>query len=338
MYFFSEFATNRKRINYILILLARKYKLSRVFAYPIKLTVCPGNLCNLNCVLCPVGQNDKGREKGLMEFSTFKRAIDECGPYLYELDLYNWGEPLLNKDIFKMVRYAKKFKIKVSISSNLKHFDEKICSELINSKVDHLVTSLDGTSQESVNKYQVGNDFLEVISNMKKLVQKKRKLNSIKPFVQWRFLVTRYNEDEIEKAKTLAKEIGVDKLEITIFRCDMGNELLLNNKEQFENVQKWLPKNETLSKYDYSNKVKKNPRVNGCGWLWTQSTINWNGSVSPCCAVWHEKFDFGNINRDSFWKIWNNKKYQDARKINRDDNINMPDNICHICYSNKATL
>jgi len=338
MYFFSEFATNRKRINYFLILLAQRIMPEMVFAYPIKLTVCPGNLCNLNCALCPVGQNAKGRKKGLMKFSTFKRIIDECGPYLYELDLYNWGEPLLNKDVFEMVRYAKKFKIKVRISSNLNHFNEEICSELIKSGVDHLIVSLDGTSQESVNKYQVGNDFLEVISNMKKLVRKKRELNSSKPFVRWRFLVTRYNEEEIDESKNLAKEIGVDKLEIAIFRCDMGSELLLNDKEQFENVQEWLSESETLSKYDYSNKAKKTQRADGCGWLWTQSTINWNGSVSPCCAVWHEKFDFGNINRDSFRKIWNNKKYQDARKISRGDNINMPDNICHICCSNKATL
>lgn len=338
MYFFSEFATNRKRINYILILLARKYKLSRVFAYPIKLTVCPGNVCNLKCTLCPAGQNDKGREKGLMEFSTFKKIIDECGPYLYKLDLFNWGEPLLNKDIFKMVRYAKKFKIKITISSNLNHFNEEICSELVESGVDHLIVSLDGASQKSVNKYQVGNNFEEVVSNIKKIAKKKKVLNSVKPFIQWRFLVNRYNENEIEEARDLVEKIGADKLEITIFRCDMGNELLFTGKEQFENVQEWLPGNETLSMYDYSNKVKKTPRADACGWLWTQSTINWNGSVSPCCAVWHEKFDFGNINSESFRKIWNNKKYQEARKINRGDRINALDNVCNICYLNNATI
>ncbi|ODS31157.1 MAG: radical SAM domain protein [Candidatus Scalindua rubra] len=163
-------------------------------------------------------------------------------------------------------------------------------------------------------------------------------MNSNKPFVQWRFLVNRYNEHEIEKAKALAKEIGVDKLEITIFRCDMGNELVFNNKKQFENVQKWLPGNETLSMYDYSNKMKKKIKVNDCGWLWSQATINWNGSVSPCCAVWYEKFDFGNINRDTFRKIWNNEKYQGARKIVRGDRINAPGNICHICCLNKAAI
>lgn len=63
----------------------------------------------------------------------------------------------------------KKFKIKVSISSNLNHFNEKICSELTKSGVDHLLISLDGTSQESVNKYQVGNNFVEVVTNMKNL-------------------------------------------------------------------------------------------------------------------------------------------------------------------------
>ena len=338
MYFLSEYATNRKRFNYVLIVLARKFKPSRVFAYPIKLTVCPGTVCNLECALCPVGLKDKGREKGLMEFITFKKVIDECGPYLYKLDLFNWGEPLLNKKIFKMVRYAKKFKIKVTISSNLKYFNEEICSGLIKSGVDHLIVSLDGTSQESVNKYQVGNNYKEVVSHIKKLVKKKKELNSIKPFIQWRFLLNRYNENEIETAKALVKEIGVDKLEIAIFRCDMGNELFYNSEKQFESVQKWLPKGEALSMYDYSKKMKKATKIKECSWLWTQATVNWNGSVSPCCAVWYEKFDVGNINRDSFWKIWNNKKYQDARGINRGEHINAPGNICKTCYLNNAAI
>jgi len=113
---FSEFSTTKKSLNLLLASFQWRFlKNSRVFTYPPKVTICPGNVCNLRCALCPTGQNDKRRNQGLMNFDLFRKIIDECGPYIYELSLFNWGEPLLNKEIFKMIRYAKKFKIKSSV-------------------------------------------------------------------------------------------------------------------------------------------------------------------------------------------------------------------------------
>lgn len=69
--------------------------------------------------------------------------------------------------------------------------------------------------------------------------------------------MNRYNENEIGNAKKLSREIGVDKLKINKFRCDMENELLFNGDEQFKNVSSWLPTNESLSYYDYAEKRKQ---------------------------------------------------------------------------------
>ncbi len=140
-----------------------------IFTFPASLTICPGNVCNLNCVLCPTGQNDGGRKKGLLSLELFKKVMDECGPYLWEVDLYNWGEPFLNRKLFEMVRYSKIYKVKVGISTNLNHFNDTICSELVLSGVDKVIVSLDGASQESVSQYQVGSDFSKVMANIKKI-------------------------------------------------------------------------------------------------------------------------------------------------------------------------
>lgn len=334
---FTKNSTWKKSYNLFLAKAQWKiFKNSRVITFPAALTICPGNVCNLNCILCPTGQNDGGREKGLLSLELFKKIMDECGPYLWELDLFNWGEPLLNKQIFEMVRYAKIYKVKVCISTNLNHFNDTICSELVLSGVDKVIVSLDGASQKSVGQYQVGSDFSKAIANIKKLANRKKELNYKTPFITWRFLVNSYNENEIDSAKRLSKEIGVDELRFNKFRCDMGRELLLDNDEQFRNVSSWLPSNESLSYYDYTKKKKK--KIRNCRWLWLKSSINWNGSVSPCCAVWHEKFDFGNIKDESFHKIWNSFKYQEARKISRKKKIQSTNNICAICYSNKAVI
>jgi len=334
---FSENVTWKKSFNLFLAKIQWKIlKNSKLISYPAALTICPGNLCNLNCVLCPTGQDDPGRHKGLLKLALFKKVMDECGPYLWELDLYNWGEPLLNKELFEMVKYAKAYKVRVAISTNLNHFNDSICSDLVLSGVDEVIVSLDGASQESVSRYQVGSNINKVIANIKKLANCKKKLDKKTPCITWRYLVNRFNECEIGDAKKLSREIGIDKLKFNKFRCDMGKELLLDNGEQFENVSSWLPTNESLSYYDYAGKKKK--KIKNCRWLWLQSSINWNGSVSPCCAVWHEKYDFGNIGDNPFKTIWNSAKYREARKLAGKKDNKSTDNICGICYSNKSVI
>lgn len=336
---FTEYSTVRKSYNLLLANLQwRLFKNSRLLSYPAMLTICPGNVCNLSCALCPTGRHDKRRRPGLMEYRVFKSIIDECGPYVYELSLYNWGEPLLNSDLFKMVRYAKKFKVRVVISTNLKQFNGDICADMIESGLDDVVVSLDGASQESVAKYQIGNDYEKVLANMKALISHKRRLNAKKPSVTWRFLVNRFNEHETDKAQEISREIGVDSVKFNKFRCDMGNELFLDDGQQFANVRDWLPRDEALSMYDYGRKKKKKNKSNRCNWLWFESSINWNGAVSPCCAVWNEQYDFGNVSASSFGEIWNSSKYRQARKIVKGERFYSPDNICAVCHSNKAII
>jgi MoaA/NifB/PqqE/SkfB family radical SAM enzyme len=329
-----------KRIgNFVLAILQWKLlKNSKLMSYPIKMTICPGNICNLKCALCPTGKDTPGRKKGMMGFELFKKVIDECGPYIYKLDLYNWGEPFLNKDIFKMIKYAKTYRTKVEISSNLNVFSDEMCKELLDSGLDVLTVSLDGASQKSVSAYQKGGNFEQVIANIKNIVNKKKELNTKYPLINWRFLVNKYNEHEIGKARELAKELDIDNIEINKFRCDMGTEILMDSKSQVENVKNWLPKNEALSMYDYSKGSKKVALKNDCNWLWTQSAINWDGSVSPCCAIWHQKFDFGKVNGTSFFEIWNNEKYKEARMIISGKLGKPVDNICYICKKNSAQV
>jgi radical SAM protein with 4Fe4S-binding SPASM domain len=329
--------TIKQKYNFILTYCQFKVRKLKLHSYPIKLTIDPCNFCNLHCVLCPVGTGTQGRKLSIMSFDTFKQIIDECGSYIWEIDLFNWGEPLLNKEIFKMINYARKMKIDVTISTNLNHFNEDICSNLIESGLNRLIISLDGASQDTVEKYQKGCNFDSVVNNIKKIVHMKEILGSRKPFIVWRFLINRYNENEIERAKKLSEELNIDELEIGAFRCDMGKEILLNNEAQYENVKSWLPVNEELSMYDYKRKKRKGIK-DYCRKLWFESVINPNGSVSPCCTLWYEKFDFGNIKDSSFKEIWNGEKYQKARRISRGDHISIYRHICYICKQNNAQI
>lgn len=134
--------------------------------------------------------------------------------YLISIDLFNWGEPLFNKQVYDMIRHAYKHHIITSVSTNFNYFSEKSAEALISSGLDFLILSIDGASQETYEQYRVGGDFQKVIQNIKILVDRKRKLGKKTPFICWQFLVMRHNEHEVEIAKKLSQDLRVDSITI----------------------------------------------------------------------------------------------------------------------------
>jgi radical SAM protein with 4Fe4S-binding SPASM domain len=273
-----------------------------------------------------------------MEQHVFERVIDECGPYLYTVELHSWGEPLANPAFFQMVRYARRQNIQVITSSTLSTFSGAMCRDLVSSGLNVLIVSLHGASQDSAARYQQGISFNDTIERVQAVRAEKHRLGVQHPSVVWRLLPTRYNEHEIPTARQVFASMGFDALETPIyFRCNMGQELLFDQYQQFEDVQPWLPRNEALSQYSYAARRRKRaPQT--CKWLWCRSAINWDGSVSPCDAVWHQKYDFGNIQDQPFFRIWNGPLYQAARRMMRGVQTDDPTLICAICKRNHAIL
>lgn len=329
--------TLTQKINLLLSLFSFLTKRIIVLNYPVRLTIDPSNKCNLKCVLCPVGTNKKGRTRSEMPFLLFQKIIDSVSPYIWEINLYNWGEPLLNNDIFKMIRLASSNKIETNLSSNLSIFNSYIATQLIESGLDRLVVSLPGASFHSTQLYQKKDIFNKIIQNICLLTEKKIMLKIKTPQIIWCFIVTKHNESEIQKAIKIAKDIGVNKLLLSPIRCDMKNELFLNNEQQFAAISPWLPKDSRWSLYDYKKRIKKTIDAR-CYLPWTEMVINPNGSVSPCCAVWFEQFDFGDLTTATIKDIWNNKSYQDSREIINGVFIQNTKNICSICKKNKAQI
>ena len=82
---------------------------------PLFLHIDPVNLCNFKCTFCPTGDHDLlesiGRPKGMMSLATFEKIIGDLesmvakyGTRPIEIDLFKDGEPLLNKNLAKMVK------------------------------------------------------------------------------------------------------------------------------------------------------------------------------------------------------------------------------------------
>ena len=83
---------------------------------------------------------------------------------------------------------------------------------LIRSRLDTLIVSIDGTTQDVYEVYRVGGRLDRVFENIGRIVEKKKELGYKTPFIEWQFIVVRQNEHQIADARNLAREIGVDNI------------------------------------------------------------------------------------------------------------------------------
>ena len=295
-----------KLSNYILADVQKARKDIFLYGYPYWLVADPCNYCNLQCPFCPTGQKRNVRVKGELKLEDFKNIIAKLGPYLIHIDLVNWGEPLLNENIFEMVRYAKQYGMDIKMDTNLSFLDEKEAKKLVLSGLDKIVVSLDGLTEESYVKYRRGGNFKAVMDNLKLLLKARKELNSKKPYITWQFLVFRHNEHEIEEVRRMGKKLGVDHVGIT---------------NAFIGDKDWIPLNPAYSNYntekmdngDLTYEHFKIREERFCNWPWEAIAINTNGAVSVCCSVEEEKDDFSNILEQPFEELWNSPEYLTAR-------------------------
>jgi len=260
-----------------------------------------------------------------MKFQDFKKIIDTIGKTCINLELYNWGEPFLNKDIIRMINYASQtYSVYTRISSNLNVLNDEFYRDLVLSELNSLTISLDGASQETYTNYRVNGSFDRVINNIKLIVQYKKHYGKTEPKLVWQFLVFRHNEHEIEKAKRMAKELSVN--EIMFVKPHIPNE----HKNWDSSIERFS----NFSSRGIGDKNNMSGKKNNskCNWPYSSIAFNANLSVSPCCAVAKEEDDFGHFNDGRFSDVWNTNKFKFAREyVSRNITIKDSDNVCARC-------
>lgn len=324
-YFFKYVALKPKRLlNLFLVKFSRILHLPAVLGMPLTLMFEPANFCNLKCPLCPTGAGLLGRKKATLKFQDFKKILDQFSPYIIHLRLWNWGEPLLNPEIYKMIAYAKKHDIFVNTSTNSFFLTKENAKRIVESGLDEIIISLDGASEETYKKYRKKGNFSRVVGAMKTLVLEKKKSGSKNPKIKVQFIIMRHNEHEIEKAIKLAGDIGAD----SIFFKTVG----MMDVSIYEPLKRYLPENKEFRRY----KDKRQEKRNFCDYLWDETTVNVDGSVVPCCRDSHNSYSFGNVLTEPFKKIWNNRKYVEFRKrvLRNKQDID----LCRFCKGSKKEL
>jgi radical SAM protein with 4Fe4S-binding SPASM domain len=325
-----HFITPRKVYNLAMEAIAPRLGWVRLPYGPTKITVESGNVCNLRCPLCPTGQLDRSATKGMLPFETFEKILDQLGRDLITIRLYNWGEPLLNKDLIRMCELAYQRRVSVKISSHLNDLTPELAEGLLRAKVKKIYISADGATPESYAIYRRGGNFERVMGNIRMLVAKRAELGAHFTRVIWLFHVFRHNEHEVEIARKLAHELGI-KLQLNVARTDMGKEIFETADVALARDGHWLPEGDEYCAYDREEKTAQREAM--CTLPWKDTAINWDGKVLACCSIYSEKHAYGSIHEQPFHQIWNGEAYTEARR----EILGQPDTrdtICKTCKRN----
>jgi radical SAM protein with 4Fe4S-binding SPASM domain len=231
------------------------------------------NTCNLECICCPVPKEMK-REKGYMEFETFKKIID-LNPEIQRVYLTNWGEPLIHPDIIEMIHYAHSRGKQTALTTNGTLLDKSLTRELLESGLDIIKFSVDG-GKETYQRVR-GFPYEKIESYILHFIQMRNDLKK-KTWVEVSMLI--FNETTAE----------IDSFFIR-----------WKNKADFVNIQ---PKFFTITKKNYTP----------CRELWRIMVVLWNGDVVPCCVDFDGTIVIGNAKRENLQSLFKNKIMREIRK------------------------
>ena len=258
----------------------------------------PTNTCNLRCTFCFV-TDGMTRDGGFMDFDLFKKIIDDCID-LEHLCMHNWGEPLLHKDIFRMIEYAKNKGVNyVVMNTNGTLLTDKMINRIVNSKLDIIRFSIDGSAETF--KRVRGVELENIEKNIKKLkIIKEKKRPELKMGVV--FTVEEDTEGDAEE--------------------------YINHWEKIVDHVRLQPK------------LITSPRTEVCpepfGKDYGKLVVLWDGRVIPCCVDYNANLMIGNIQNDTIPNLWKSEKLNILREQHLKGEF--PDTCanCNECESNKA--
>lgn len=286
--------------------LSRIYKKAIVKALPISISIEPTTSCNLRCPECPSGLRQFTRPTGRLEPHFFNQLIAEQNETLINLTFYFQGEPYLNPDFLKMVEHASSNNIYTITSTNAHYLNDENARKTIESKLDKIIISIDGTTQDTYEQYRIGGQLEKVIEGTKNILKWRKKLKSKTPYVVFQFLVVKPNQHQIGDVYRLAAELGVDEVKLKTAQV-----------YDFENGNNLIPTIEKYARYKKLASGKwgiKNKLLNQCWRMWSGCVITWDGLVVPCCFDKDAKHQLGDLKKNTFSEIWYSDKYNTFRK------------------------
>jgi MoaA/NifB/PqqE/SkfB family radical SAM enzyme len=304
--------------------------------------------CNSLCETCILtfGGREPQRDLG---WDDFRRIVDQF-PALDRVLLHGIGEPLLNRDLPRMVAHLKSLGADVVFNSNAISLGARLRRAMIESGLDELRVSLDATSRETYARIRGVDAYDKVIANLEALRDLKRELGAQTPRVSLWFTTLRDNIGEIVGLVPLGTRTGAEGINLQRL---VYNGLGLATRDQslhgdlHEREAALIRATQTAAdaaRIVFSASGATAPEVSlslshhdrpwsACRRPWSLVYVTVHGNVLPCCiAPWitedYGGIILGNLYRQSLAEIWSGARYREFRRAIQTD---QPPEPCHGC-------
>lgn len=281
-------------------------KIKKIDSYPPVIQIEPTSICNFRCIMCY--QSDKSFSSksngfmGHMSMNTFYKIIDEVEGNVEAITFASRGEPTLNKDFSKMLKYCEGKFLALKLNTNASMLNERLINEILSSDLQTIVFSIDEKDKEKYEKIRVNGKFEKIIKNLEL-----------------------FNEIRTKKYSRADKIVRISGVKI-------------NNDQNIESMKKkWGDiadivafTNYTPWESSYDNPI--NDIETPCSELWSRIFVWQDGKVNPCDYDYKSILSKWNINDQSISNIWNSEEYNYLRYTHL-NSLRSKINPCNKCIN-----
>ena len=258
-------------------------KRGHVSRFPLHVDIETTAKCNLRCPMCAnrhLGSTDYNAY-GHMDFSLFKRIVDQCSKnQLYSIRLSWRGEVLLHPEITKILHYAKVEKgiRNVSFLTNGALLKGSIAEALVDYGIDYISVSVDGLD-EMYEKIRYPLKFKTIYDNLFAFKELKRKKNKSRPAV---------------RITTLWPAIANNPAEYSGRMKKVSDRIVFNPLKDY--------------------RITTQDKQFVCQFPWERLFIGFDGKVHACSNT-IEPLVVGDVNNQHLQAIWHGSTMQRIREL-----------------------
>ena len=273
---------------------------------PLCLDIETASICDLACPHCfreYIMTPDK-----IMKFDFYKRIIDTAAELKVPSVKLNWrGEPLLNPQLEKFIKYAKDNGIlEVSINTNATHLTKERSQSLIDSGLDLIIYSFDGGTKKTYEKMRPSrfkkNTFENTYDNIKNFQLIKKKNKKKFPITKIQMVLVDDSRNEIKEFYKLFSDY-VDDVTVTPYQ-ERGGNMEDISKNDLDKIEKYFKENNLPKDTKYNIEATGDINIaiarKPCEQLFQRLMITYDGRVAMCCLDWGAQHCLGYIDKSAF--------------------------------------
>jgi len=294
------------------------------------------NRCNLPCTTCP-RTFEELESPADMSWELFTRIVDQY-PRIARVVLHGVGEPLMVRDLPRMVAYLKQRGTYVLFNTNGTLLNARKGRELIEAGLDELRVSLDAAEPSAFKMVRGLDRFERILDNVCSFLLLQQQMRVTAPRVSLWLTGLKETLSQLSAFVRLAHQIGVPEvyLQRLVYFPD-GQGLARAQSALFEGLTAeddgFVREAEALAaslgvSFNASGATepgtslkKKDPAQpwSLCRRPWTLMYFTAHGRALPCCIApfsmrGYESFTLGDATQQTLAEIWNGSKYQEFRR------------------------